>query len=870
MQALNLGPVIVRVAGWPIETVSGLRSPALAARVDRWLGQQDALRVKAAVLSDQLHGVIPHIKNRRRRADVLALRRRLHASVEALPAPLLDAVLTDNSLTPELAKLVTRHARERQALAAERLTLERRHDRCLLAERAQLRRITSDPRLRTALLMASPGTYTALTRSERDATGDARLSAKLDASLYSYVMRAVGRATPHGLWAGSVLANPGDSRPAGIRVTPAPPRALFSPDLTPFVRALQAAHRQAGAAAPVRLNPTLSELSPSLWQLAASDAGVWETRHVVDHGGVLRLLVAHFAVRSTQSVGDVRDCLAVTGCSREQARAAVEALLAAGVLWSGWQLPSSYRDVWDALAGIAAQLPHVECVAWQSCIARLESVCQRLAEEYDKLPPDALRGGMRAARDEVDALLLRYDEPPLGNDVHALHVDLRAPFRVTISPGVLVAVERALRASWSFDWHGLGELCADAVRHRQLGSLLRGEAVGLDEIVNRELRSQSSRVPLLFERWVDALDLLPDADRVRSSAWTSLEAWQAELAAVFEHARHDLTAVTPDDAATALPPGSALLRLGLQLDGCSLRLGSITPDPCTFYSRVHVLLADDPAMPDPFLVWYRTSLAETARRFPSLRFVDLGVRNEQNPNAACRPRATPDLVDALDLTAGPAAQAQIELTSGGLPRLRMDDGDKVLVPLLGSAVAMEDADPYSQPLHHASFLLGRPSLMAPLPRFPAELDHWRHLPRLCLDDGTAITAERWTPEPSVPAELGRRTGFDCYLAWRRYVRRTQLPRYVHARCGTHKTETLLATDSVLAVDHLHRALTPSGGSLTLQEVFPAPDDFPVRDLDGRHYLAELAVAWSGEETFWHEHLSGPARKLAAVRGGAAS
>ena len=45
-------------------------------------------------------------------------------------------------------------------------------------------------------------------------------------------------------------------------------------------------------------------------------------------------------------------------------------------------------------------------------------------------------------------------------------------------------------------------------------------------------------------------------------------------------------------------------------------------------------------------------------------------------------------------------------------------------------------------------------------------------------------------------------------------------------------------------------LRAHGPSLRLQELFPAPDRFAVRDADGKRYLAELALAWQGDDDFW--------------------
>jgi hypothetical protein len=148
-----------------------------------------------------------------------------------------------------------------------------------------------------------------------------------------------------------------------------------------------------------------------------------------------------------------------------------------------------------------------------------------------------------------------------------------------------------------------------------------------------------------------------------------------------------------------------------------------------------------------------------------------------------------------------------------------------------------------------SAFLGRPPLLAPMPRFAREIETWRHLPRLMLAD-TTISPERWTPPDDIGAALADVSGAERFVRWRRFVRDARLPEFLYAFHGRHQTESLLAADGALAIEFLGQELKAQGPSFRLQEVFPPPDRFVVRDATGRHYLAELAVAWQGDPGFW--------------------
>jgi hypothetical protein len=125
---------------------------------------------------------------------------------------------------------------------------------------------------------------------------------------------------------------------------------------------------------------------------------------------------------------------------------------------------------------------------------------------------------------------------------------------------------------------------------------------------------------------------------------------------------------------------------------------------------------------------------------------------------------------------------------------------------------------------------------------------------LLLDDAV-ISPERWTPNSHFGTALSRARGAERLIVWRRFVQANALPDLVYTFQGGHQTETLLATDSALAVELLGQELQAHGPTLRIQELWPQPNDFVVFDRQGRRYVAELAVPWHADDAFWDDYSS---------------
>jgi hypothetical protein len=62
---------------------------------------------------------------------------------------------------------------------------------------------------------------------------------------------------------------------------------------------------------------------------------------------------------------------------------------------------------------------------------------------------------------------------------------------------------------------------------------------------------------------------------------------------------------------------------------------------------------------------------------------------------------------------------------------------QILIPSARSAAALGGLDRFASVLASVSFFLGRPPLLAPIPRLSREIESWCHLPRLLLADAIA-------------------------------------------------------------------------------------------------------------------------------------
>src|SRR3954465_3893159 len=97
-KARPLGPAILRVAAWPIDTLEVLRSPNHSARIDRWIAHEGDIQRTSRLLAAQLRELIPNMEQRKARSAALSLKRALTRTCGPLPPRLSQSVLQNAAI----------------------------------------------------------------------------------------------------------------------------------------------------------------------------------------------------------------------------------------------------------------------------------------------------------------------------------------------------------------------------------------------------------------------------------------------------------------------------------------------------------------------------------------------------------------------------------------------------------------------------------------------------------------------------------------------------------------------------------------------------------------------------------------------------
>jgi Lantibiotic dehydratase, N terminus len=778
-----------------------LISSGLADAANSWLDREDELQSRSDALSEELYRIVPNEPDRKTRAQLIDLRRTLHGSLRPVPGALLHSALASPAVSGDIKSSLVRHAAERLEFAVERERMDQLYEDALARERAELLSVTADEAFRKALYVASPGTLGALARLPAATEKQRR---RLEETLHSYLMRAVGRATPNGAWSGVAMEGQREQQS----------RVIFTVLLDPFAAAIKAIANQERwrSEVPLRINPTLRQCG-SVWRFDRFHDGAWQSYDVHDQPLIAQL---------SELLGK-NHALPADICARQD-------LVEAGILLPTLDLPRIFSDSWHALEQVVPCLPASEQDAWSECIRNLRELSEQLGREYDSLPLEALQAGLDTARFLVNALLQRYGLSPVSEDRHVLLGDRRVTISSPLPSDLNARLERAIRSYWSFDRYGMGEKNASNVRRLAFGKFPE-VGMPLGDLASRNTAEPVSPEPV-------------SPEPVSEDETDYLERWHNELAPVAHNRQH---ALATRESSCPVPPGSALLLLDAS---GHLRVGSITPDPCFFYSRWNALFRTAGGGDDPFCEWYRTGVQHTESAFPELLFTDVAFPSAANRNSAARLNMTGRVLDA---SRDGTATLRLYSDSTDWPKLRAGAAAQAIVPRLHSAARLNGSDPHALVIQQFSFLLGRPNLLRPLPRFPEESETWHHLPRLTLDD-FLVNPERWTPGPELLDALRASKGSQRYLAWRRYVREAGIPDLVYIRAGGADEQFLLCSDSALAVDLLGRRLHKHGGPLLIQEAWPSPRNSWLQDEHGFHYAAELALAWHGDQAFWASYL----------------
>lgn len=307
------------------------------------------------------------------------------------------------------------------------------YDTMIAQERAALwERTAGDPRFMKALVVASAPLAERV--SKRTSPGEKRdkRARHLDTSLYRYLARACTNTTPHGLWSGVTVARFGEED----RATPTSARVDFTPDLIPFAVALSTLGERPRYrdAARVRLSPTFRARADGHWTFLARAFG----------GGIeLR------EMRSDPSLGPLLDRIGNAGAATldelatraNVPRQILEALRDSGALVGGLALTTRFVSSWEALRESGEQLLGEDRSAWREAMSTFAASCKELADDFDRLSPQALAEGLARAQEPIAKLFAT-----LGLDVplRSLRCDLRLPFDVTLGAKTRTSLSECL------------------------------------------------------------------------------------------------------------------------------------------------------------------------------------------------------------------------------------------------------------------------------------------------------------------------------------------------------------------------------------------------------------------------------------------
>ncbi|MFD4135932.1 lantibiotic dehydratase [Streptomyces goshikiensis] len=891
---------MLRVAGLPLSAVEALRAPDTARWAEEVLTAEAALRKGEQRLGDVLHEAVgatdpaPDGPGAAQRRALLRLRRQIHngrppARRDASTETAVEAVAAvDEDAAEHLAGWLHRRGLLDKLLAEGPPLLAAD----LAGNRAALRGLLADERLRLGLLLASPVLEKQLdgyASAEGVPGGRAR---KAERSVLSYVYRTACKTSPFSTFTGVATGRfTDDAAPGGgMRVADA-----WSSHVRLNVVVL-ARLAELILADPVRRRDLPLRLA-SGWGheedriryvrrsvTAGDDAAAVTFDAVKDRlfflrrSGTLDRLLALFAGRPELRHRELTDWLAAEhAADPAECEAYVAALLQLGMV----RVPCLETEVHggDPLRSFQRSLTSLERPWADRLAALLEAPAAALAGYPEAGHAEragllrALRDGLRRAQEELGAPDAALPQTLLYEDVSAGHELPCAPPDWT----ALRSVERILPA---FDLTLAGRITFEGFFTARYGSGGRCEdLLGLvhdfhEDFYDQYLSFTSRRKPF-DER----------GEYVAEENWLGLPGIRALDAARREFVGRMRRAWSAYEAAHGTDGAAAdLIRLDeADLAAVAAELAPVTPD---FAPRCHHLqLARDPADGSPLTVLNRSY---GGLSFPFSRFTH--VYDERGgPGPADAPdtgfcaglrdtarRVTPPGAVLAEVTGGPVTtnlNLHGELTdyeivcpgeSGTLPperRLHLDDLYAEHVPATGRVVLRSRRlgrevipvylgylVPLALPAIPRTLLLLSPSSMSPLDVWAgvpegAARDRVTARPRVVHGD-VVLSRRSWTTTAgALPVRGALEAGH--FLDWQRWRRAHGLPEQVFATVSAGPSAAgakpqYVDFASLLSLAAFETLLRDPAHRVVFRETLPGPDGPHVRSARGAH-VAELAV-----------------------------
>lgn len=813
------------MAAWPWSAVEPLADDALAAAATEVAALDDAVTRGRASLTEGLGAIVPCVADPDVRRRVLAVRRSLHRTDAPVAGaiPLADelralarqpAVAAGAALTEAADAVAFDDARRvRFGRALDAFTAQ--HRASMTAARIHLHGEVGTDAFGRAVVVAQPALWPQLTAwRRRIAPGEAPAKARhrrLEATLVHLLLRAAGRPTPSGLWAGIA------------------PVAAAGAAGAPVAAATRSAPRTASADGRVG-STTLTVDEPDRLVDVQPDLSGLDPIHV-------HLTGRHLSLTGSDPVAVLRSATAdVPDPHRRAWSAAVEAMASgcADLSRTIEQLhPDQVVERLDGLAGIVRDLDRA--------VGREGST-------------GSAEGSTGATRSPV------------------VRVDLRFAGSASIDPGTLERAASAIQA-WEVlhaaigfgpCWarHTASALCPDPwVRNfRSRGSYApKGSGPGgsVPDVVGlhgaRFGETGTADAAVLADRFAAAVG--PRAGEARIDA--------ADLVTALDRLDSDVGSAPRTERAVTGPWGSVLIAIG----GEGMAVRSVRPEPALFVARFGRLApAARSSVVDALADGGHAGRRTGASTGPSIGSWPVEVRPSWSaaPNAAvgaplvARRLTDDDPVPTEDAIGGGAASPILRVAPDRVGVRShtgsVGIGSEVGIPFLASAAAPVARSKVLADAIAAASTWGWELVASGLPPVPAEVVAWRHLPAIVAtvgpEDGWPVElhAERWLIDPAELVECASRPdAASRYRAWRRLADARGLPPWIVVRLAMSPNveSRLLPTTGPLAVDAFLSGFADGPGAVTVVVAQPAPAGTGLL-VDGVAHAVEVAGTWVAE------------------------
>ena len=849
---------VLRAAAWPIETAIDFSAPELARAASALLETERKVVARREATVAELYRALPRFEPQTR-AYLLSVKRHVHCETGELPEPTAEvaARIAQDGL---VARLIEEEAAARRSLAEQSAEFERMYAAELERQRSLLRIRTSEARFLKALIVANSLVAARWADVLRGVAGPARKERRLERTVFRYLMRAAGRPTPHGAWAGVALISPAhEGEPSSaFHVLQKQPHYQAAVNLLPFTLMLSRLARldRYRLALPLRLNPTLHDVEGG-WRYAREGDPRWL---VLPYQRFLSAVLRCFEDGQSRPVLPILQALNGDSGGNPDVRASLErvicGLIDADVLRVDLSLPARASTVWEALDTVIPRLLEPDRSRWAAAIKRIHSHCEQLGSKFETLKPVEVDSLRSAIEDELQKLWQAAGMPGSSPEP-AVRLDMRLPFALQWGAAAFEAARRATQDFLAFHAaDGGAELFRRQSLFRRLPSLngapeepllpfVAGRApspdpepsTGEDEFYAGACAATRE---LLFSG-------LPPGSPEAQAAAVHCQNWEHTLEPVHQQHTYTIPPRAPNGCSSAGPWGSLLLRLST---GKDIWIGPGRPESMLFSARFAALLTEPGNGHAPFLEEIRAHAGTAAAN--GIELAEIVGWHPFNPNAAIRPALASGTLDAQGSRETNLQNLYLRVQpGGGRPWLVRREGSRPLLPVATCAANVGARDSASSALAAIASAHGWEFLAFGFPPLRAERLRWHHLPRLLLNEETVLAAERWTLDKHTVTQLRRSNGPARYLAWRREMEKRGVPALVHMRAGADATELLMCTDSPLAVQCCFDGADDQISEISLTELPDCPDAFSLKDPEGRHHLSEVAVTWCADH-YWSE------------------